>query len=411
LEGCYSKMKHGYLVFLPLFITLMALTACIANTTISSSEPVSHLRIITEEFPPFNYTYQDGNITGQSTAIIHEILKRTHTQASIEVMPWSQGYELVQKKAGTLLYSTSRIPDRENLFKWVGPIGTEDNYFYTRLDSSIQVKSLEEAKKTGSIAIYRNDSNHLYLAGQGFTNLDISENDGECLKKLLNGQVDMWLGPEKALYFIALKAQVNQTTVKPIMFVRSIDWYIAFNKSISNEVVQNWQSTLDEMKQKDASGSSLYEQITHSYTIPKYVTSSVPREKVVNLVEKTSGEIAQDAVGTFRRINNGEHPYLDKDNSDLYVFIYDADLFLPANADNPAVVGRSYKGVPDAMGNLFRDRIAERSLLEGTGWQDYVYTKPGQTGLFNKEAYFQRISGSDGKEYIVCAGRYKLQGE
>jgi len=46
-------------------------------------------------------------------------------------------------------------------------------------------------------------------------------------------------------------------------------------------------------------------------------------------------------------------------------------------------------------------------LEEGSGWVDYIYTKPDQSGLYLKTTYFTLTTGSDGKQYIVCAGRYK----
>jgi len=36
-----------------------------------------------------------------------------------------------------------------------------------------------------------------------------------------------------------------------------------------------------------------------------------------------------------------------------------------------------------------------------------VFTMPGKIGLFYKTAYYKLVTGSDGKEYIVCVGRYK----
>jgi polar amino acid transport system substrate-binding protein len=252
-------VKSFLLLAVCLWVLLMASMACSAN----SSEV--KLRIISEEFPPFNYTGPDNTITGQSTEIVREIVKKSGSQASFEMMPWSEGYALVQKNANTVLYSISRIPERENLFKWAGTIGSEENNFYVRKDSRIQISSLEEAKKIGSIAVYKNDSNHLYLAGEGFTNLDVNANDIECLNKLIDGKVDMWLGPAKGLIFMAAKAQLDANAVKPVMNVRNFDWYIAFNKNISDSVVKNWQSKLDEIKQKDNSGSSLYERIIKEY--------------------------------------------------------------------------------------------------------------------------------------------------
>jgi polar amino acid transport system substrate-binding protein len=405
-------MKYFTVFMLCLIIPLASLASCSTNSATFCNTPANKLRIITEEYPPFNFTSQDGTITGQSTEIVRELIKSTSSQATFEMMPWSQGYELVQKEANTAIFSTSRTRERENLFKWVGPIGTELSYFYVRKDSNIKVNSLEEAKKVGSIAVYQDDAHQQYLLDQGFTNLDISKDIYECLKKLIDSKVDMWLGTSNCLYYVAIKAKVNQTEVKPIMFGHSEDDYIAFNKTVPDTLINLWQSNLDAIKQKGLDGkSSLFEQITSSYATPQYVEKSISPEAVIQLVEKTARDVEQDAQDTFDKINNQEPPYFDKDNILLYVFIYDSDLTQPANADNPAQVGRNFKGVPDAVGNLFRDQIAERSASEGSGWQDYVFTMPDRIGLFYKAAYFKRVTGSDGKQYIVCSGRYKISGE
>jgi len=110
-----------------LILTVVILLAC---TT--ACGPAPKLRIITEDNPPFNFTDERGNITGQSTEIVRLILKATGTDASIELLPWAQGYSLAQMEPTVALYSTMRLPSRENLFKWVGPIGFDDSYFYVR---------------------------------------------------------------------------------------------------------------------------------------------------------------------------------------------------------------------------------------------------------------------------------------
>jgi polar amino acid transport system substrate-binding protein len=113
-----------------------------------------------------------------------------------------------------------------------------------------------------------------------------------------------------------------------------------------------------------------------------------------------------DASGTIRKINAGEPPYLDKANPQLYIYVYDTNVNLVANADNPAVVGRCFRGVPDIAGKLFRDGIVQGAVDNGKGWEDYVFTIPGKIGIYNKSAYYMLAAGSDGKQYIVCAGRY-----
>ncbi len=75
------------------------------------------------------------------------------------------------------------------------------------------------------------------------------------------------------------------------------------------------------------------------------------------------------------------------------------------------VVGRNFKGVPDMAGKLFRDNIVAGALANGTGWEDYVFTMPGQIGLFYKSAYYKLVTGSDGKQYVVCSGCYIAKNE
>jgi len=390
-----------YKILTPFLVVLILLSGCVVKG------PSTALRIITEESPPFNFSDERGNVTGQSTELVKEIMKKTGDGGVIEMLPWSQGYALVQKEPGTVLYSISRIPLRENMFKWVGPIGFADNWFYSKMGAGVKLDSLDDAKKVKSIAVYRDDSNQLYLQEKGFTNLDISENMAECIRKLVNGQVDLWLGPAEGLHFIAYGAGVNPAEIEAVKYVRRAEWYIAFNKEVPDSTVRSWQKALDELKQaKDASGVSTYDRITTSYTVPQYVADSVAADTVVKLVEKTAADITADAAGTINKINNGEAPYLDKVNPQLYVYVYDTGVNLVANADNPAIVGRCFRSVPDIAGKLFRDGIVEGALKDGKGWEDYVFTIPGKIGIYNKSAYYVLATGSDGKQYVVCAGRY-----
>jgi len=370
--------------------------------------PDGKMRIITEDNPPYNFSDERGNISGQSTEIVRSLISKTGSDASIELLPWSRGYDMVQNQPNTMIYSTGRMPFREQMFKWVGPIGFSDEWFYARWGSNIKISSLDDARKVKSIAVYKDDSNQLYLMEKGFTNLDVSENNIQCIKKLMDGKVDLWVAPSQGFQFIAYQAGINPAEIEPVSYVRRADWYLAFNRQTADATIETWQKALDEMKKSDKPGAlSVYEEIITSYVLPRYATDSVAREAVIQLAEKTAGDIAADTAGTFRKINAGENPYRDKDRPDLYVFVFDKYVTEAANANNPSVVGRNLKGVPDMAGRLFRDNIVEGALKNGTGWEDYVFTMPGKIGLFYKTVYYKLVTCSDGKQYVVCVGRYK----
>lgn len=393
-------------------LAVALLAALVLVTGCNPSVPGGKLVIVTEENPPYNFTDERGNITGQSTEIVLALAKNTGSDAVIEMKPWYEGYEKVQKQPGTALYSTSRMPFREEMFKWVGPIGFADEWFYAKRGSDIKITSLDDARKIKSIAVYKDDSNQLYLIENGFTNLDVSDNDLQCIKKLVEGKVDIWLGPSEGLHFLAYKAGINPAEIEPVSYVRRAEWYIAFNRQTPDTVVSSWQQALDRLKTADKPGEmSFYDSAVTSYALPRYTTDSVAKDVVTGLVDKTAADIIAEAAGTIKKINAGESPYQDKARPDLYVYVFDTYATVAANADNPAVLGRNFKGVPDMAGRLFRDNIVEGALKNGTGWEDYVFTMPGKIGLYHKSVYYKLVTGSDGKRYIVCVGRYKDKAE
>lgn len=385
-----------------LLAVLILVSGCNAGTG------AGKLLIVTEEYPPYNFADERGNITGQSTEIVRELVRMTGSDAVVEMKPWSEGYALVQKQPGTALYSTGRMPFREDMFKWVGPIGFADQWFYSKQGAGIRITSLEDAKKVKSIAVYKDDTNQLYLMEQGFTNMDVSDNDQQCIKKLAAGKVDLWLGPSEGLHFIAYKAGINPSEIEPVSYVRRVEWFVAFNRQTPDSIIVTWQKALDALKQSNQPDSmSFYDSTITSYALPRYATGSISSDVVIQLADRTAGDFAADAPATIRKINAGESPYLDKDRPDLYVYVFDKYITEAANANNPVMVGRNLKGVPDMAGRLFRDNIVAGALKDGTGWEDYVFTMPGKIGLYHKSVYYKLVTGSDGKQYIVCVGRYK----
>ena len=134
-------------------------------------------------------------------------------------------------------------------------------------------------------------------------------------------------------------------------------------------------------------------------------SGTVTEPQVIDIVTRTSGDISQDAQGTFDKVIRGEHPYKDKDNSAIYVFVYDSGVNIVAHPKK-ALVGRCYKGKPDVRGKKFRDEIVEGAIKNTTGWVTYSYQKPKAKGIHQKKTYYKLTNGNDGKQYVVCCGMY-----
>lgn len=106
----------------------------------------------------------------------------------------------------------------------------------------------------------------------------------------------------------------------------------------------------------------------------------------------------------FDKIIAGEHPYKDKDDASFYVFVYDDKVTMLAHPTKK-LVGENMKGKPDVRGKMFRDKIVEGALADGTGWVKYTYQKPGESVDLRKKAYYQ-LCPNAGKKFVVVSGMY-----
>ncbi len=192
-------------------------------------------RIITEEYPPYNYT-EDGKIKGISTEIVREILKRLGHPDNIEVMEWSRGYNLIQQKDNIILFSTTRTPGRENLFKWVGPLVPNNMVFFAKKGSGISIKSMKDAKKVKSIGVYKDDIGEILLKEKGFTNLDSVMDNIENVQKLVDGEIELWIGNELTGKHMARQLGFADK-VEPVYDVQKAFMYIAFSKNTPDAVI------------------------------------------------------------------------------------------------------------------------------------------------------------------------------
>jgi len=129
-------------------------------------------------------------------------------------------------------------------------------------------------------------------------------------------------------------------------------------------------------------------------------------EEVIALVQQTKAAIENNSIQTFEKINQAEHPYKNKDNPSLYVFVFDTDLNVVAHAIKPKIVGKNVKGKPDVKGKNFRDEMLEKAMKDGSGWVDYYFLNPKTNETEHKTAYIELAAGSDGKGYIVGSGKY-----
>lgn len=204
------------------------------------------LTIVTEESPPFNFV-KNGVLTGSSTEVVREILKRMGRPDNIRILPWARGYKMLQTQPYTALFSTVRTPERESQFYWVGPLFTVHFGFYARKSANLVLLSLEDAKRVGAIGTYKYDVKEQILINKGFKNLDSSKSPVSNLKKLMSGRVDLWLFDNLGVVEVARQTGVDPNELELVLPFESHQSYMAVSRSTPESVVTDLQITFVKM--------------------------------------------------------------------------------------------------------------------------------------------------------------------
>ncbi|WP_061240097.1 ABC transporter substrate-binding protein [Ectopseudomonas composti] len=236
-------------MFLIRFVTILALSCGLSLARAES------LVLLTENLPPFNMSVtgnnfaRDDNVTGISADILRAVCERAGVECQLILrFPWQRVYQQTLDDAGYGLFSTARTAEREKLFKWVGPIASNDWVLFAKGDSAIQLGSLEDARRY-RIGGYKDDAKTQFLLDKGIE-VQTALRDAENVRKLERGQIDLWVTSDQAGRFVARQEGVD--SLKVVQHLYKADLYLALNRQTPDELVQKLQRTLDSLRAEGA---------------------------------------------------------------------------------------------------------------------------------------------------------------
>lgn len=223
----------------------------LASAVFAADVPRTSLVLLTENFPPYNMAKngknfaQDQNLEGIAVDVLRATFARAGIPYSMTLrFPWERIYNLALEKPGFGVFVTARVPEREALFKWVGPIGPDDWVLLARADSPISLTSLEQARPY-RIGAYKEDVIALDLQKKGL-NPVIVLRDQDNARRLQAGKIDLWATGDPAGRFLA--RQVGISGFKTVLRFHQAELYLALNKEVPDAVVAKLQHALDELQ-------------------------------------------------------------------------------------------------------------------------------------------------------------------
>lgn len=219
------------------------LLACCTGGTVLA-EP---LRLYTDEYPPLNYMDQ-GQLTGMAVDVVELLIQRTGQPATVQMVPWTRGFQRVQHETNSALFVTVRTAKREPLFQWVGPITRGSTSFYARRGGGLNVRTLADVARFSTVAVPKQWYSFEFLRDQGLDNLYGVPTAQHMVKMFKHGRVELLVADDLALDNMLEQEGMSRGDVElQFTFMRS-DTYIAFSNSTDPAVVQRWQEALNGLK-------------------------------------------------------------------------------------------------------------------------------------------------------------------
>jgi polar amino acid transport system substrate-binding protein len=108
-----------------------------------STNTLNTFTYYTEQFPPCNYQ-ENGTVKGIAVDLLTEITDKMGskiTSDQVQLVPWTDAYQATLTGENTVLFSTARLPAREDSFKWAGPLFTDTYALFTRWITISQSKN------------------------------------------------------------------------------------------------------------------------------------------------------------------------------------------------------------------------------------------------------------------------------
>lgn len=153
-----TPLRHFIIVMHILRVAILYLLSCHAF-----AKPIV---VLTEHLPPFQIVKQQQS-SGAAVEMTKLIFQRAQIPYEMSVMAWSDAYHTALRSDEACLFSTSRLPQRESLFYWVGQLNSLNTSFYRSSSDAFEINSLEDVKAR-RVAVIKDDSAHHFLLSQGF---------------------------------------------------------------------------------------------------------------------------------------------------------------------------------------------------------------------------------------------------
>jgi polar amino acid transport system substrate-binding protein len=217
----------------------------------------AEVTFVTEHLPPYQIVKEDSSIIGFATEVVLEVALRSEIDYSLKLYPWVRTYNLALKKSNYCIFSIARIPSREKLFKWIGPVTEKNNAVIWSLKSNIhgrQVKTIDDLKNYIT-AVNKSDATHTGMLNIGLTegeNLYVLHHSKSLINLLVTRpEIDFIVADDITIPHRVMLAGFSDDLLHRVFEVKSLplDFFLACNINTDSDIIEKLTTSLTNIHQ------------------------------------------------------------------------------------------------------------------------------------------------------------------
>ncbi|OPZ77733.1 MAG: Membrane-bound lytic murein transglycosylase F [Alphaproteobacteria bacterium ADurb.Bin438] len=236
------------------FLKLLILFLCFFtfSTNAKNIKVINGLKILTDEYPPFTYK-EKGELKGIAVEILDFMLKDISSilnLSNVDFFYWTDAVDFVSRVPNSMLFVMTRTKERENVYKWVGPVAPLRQVIFAKKGSGIEIESYKDLKKY-KIGVVKDFASSTALLSNGIhlKNLVFSYTEKENLFRLYRDEIKL-VAADISNFGQYKNAIFLPDDLEEVFVMNEYYLYYAFNYDTSDEIVNAFQFSFDKLKKK-----------------------------------------------------------------------------------------------------------------------------------------------------------------
>ncbi|WP_203301037.1 substrate-binding periplasmic protein [Marinobacter sediminum] len=218
---------------------------------VNGSGEFPKLDIYMEEWDPFQFEDESGEVKGFAVDLLDMMLKDVNSMQSksdFKFIPWARLVANLKRK-DTLGFSMLKTPEREGMYQWIGPFHTINNYVIVKKYSALTKESFNSGNNVTAATVIGDASvNNIRSLGVNEKNIYKVSNIESTIRMLDRGRVDIIVDNWENFRALAIKLGIDFSKYKRLINFGGNDIYFVLSRNTDPEIVGKLQLSFEKIK-------------------------------------------------------------------------------------------------------------------------------------------------------------------